>query len=115
MGILNPETKLGYNNRCGFRFGSKEHRRFYHLKGKYGITTDEWNTLFASQGNVCAICGSDEMRGRNWHTDHDHETNTVRGILCCWCNTAIGKLQENADILRSAIAYLKKHKKKKLH
>lgn len=39
----------------------------------------------------------------NWHTDHCHTTGKVRGILCGWCNTALGKFQEDPNILKSAI------------
>ncbi|WP_371612134.1 endonuclease VII domain-containing protein [Streptomyces clavifer] len=40
------------------------------------------------------------------HVDHCHETGRVRGVLCFNCNSAIGKLGDDPDSLRRAIAYL---------
>ncbi|WP_354603289.1 endonuclease domain-containing protein [Streptomyces panacea] len=37
--------------------------------------------------------------------DHCHETGRVRGVLCFNCNSAIGKLGDDPDTLRRAIAY----------
>ena len=47
--------------------------------------------------------------GEDLHVDHDHHTNTVRGLLCGSCN-GIGLLQENPKHLRKASVYLTKHK-----
>ncbi|MFE4591650.1 endonuclease domain-containing protein [Streptomyces laurentii] len=40
------------------------------------------------------------------HVDHRHETGRVRGVLCFNCHSAIGKLGDDPDVLRRAIAYL---------
>lgn len=40
--------------------------------------------------------------------DHDHKTGKIRGLLCGFCNKAIGLLKENINILRNAIHYLEK-------
>ena len=40
------------------------------------------------------------------HVDHCHQTGRVRGVLCFNCNSAIGKLGDDPDTLRRAIAYL---------
>lgn len=40
------------------------------------------------------------------HVDHCHEAGRVRGVLCFNCNSAIGKLGDDPDVLRRAIAYL---------
>lgn len=40
------------------------------------------------------------------HVDHCHETGRVRGVLCFNCNSAIGKLGDDPDIVRRAAAYL---------
>jgi hypothetical protein len=106
MAVINPQTKLGYNNKSGFLSGTKDYYRDKNLKKLYKLSLSDWVTLFEQQGNRCAICGSDKPRGKNWHTDHCHTTRRIRGILCGWCNTAIGKLQENPALFIKALSYL---------
>jgi hypothetical protein len=57
---------------------------------RYGLKEADWEALFDSQGRRCSICQTDTPSGRNWHTDHDHDTGRVRGILCHHCNMAVG-------------------------
>ena len=83
----------------------KAKRRQRTLK-QYGLTPEQWDTLFAKQGHACAICRSPNPNGPNWATDHDHLTGKVRGILCSRCNTGIGQLQESHTLLRLAAEYL---------
>ncbi|WP_267885859.1 endonuclease VII domain-containing protein [Streptomyces sp. ATexAB-D23] len=40
------------------------------------------------------------------YVDHCHRTGRVRGVPCFNCNSAIGKLGDDPDALRRAIAYL---------
>lgn len=82
-------------------------RRRHALSSNYGITPDQWEQMFDAQGRVCAICQSDEPIGRKyWATDHDHETGSVRGILCSNCNLGIGYFADNHDKLIAAAMYL---------
>ena len=66
-----------------------------------------WHALVVAQGGRCAIC-NDQLAGRIC-VDHDHSTGAVRGLLCSPCNTGIGHLRDNADIVESAAAYLRHH------
>jgi hypothetical protein len=87
-----------------------EEERTRHLRRSYGITPEDYDTLAVAQGHVCAICGKTPKPGK-WHVlhiDHDHKTGRVRGLLCFRCNNAIGQLEDDPDLLRSAIAYLEK-------
>lgn len=86
-----------------------------HRIRKFGLDRAAWSALFVSQGNACAICRSTETKpGRGghpqWHTDHDHATGKVRGILCHSCNTGIGLLRDDAGLLEAAAAYLRRSK-----
>lgn len=72
--------------------------------------------LFEAQGGVCAICGSPETtvdrrtgKIRKLSVDHCHETGSIRGLLCMKCNTMLGAVQDNTDVLESAITYLRRH------
>jgi hypothetical protein len=42
------------------------------------------------------------------NVDHCHSTGQIRGVLCCECNTGIGKLGDNAEGVRRALAYLER-------
>lgn len=76
------------------------------LKKKYGITLKEYNVLWDSQKNLCAICGSPRTTERLFCVDHCHTTGKVRGILCIKCNSALGKFNDDVGLLNKAILYL---------
>ncbi len=83
-----------------------------NLKRNYGITVDDYDEILGQQDGLCAICGTDDPRGKGrFYVDHDHDTGKVRGLLCAMCNTGIGMLKDSPSILASAINYLNKHGK----
>lgn len=97
---------------------SSETRRAYKLKTLYQIDKREYESMFAAQGGVCAICGQAEdgmanngNRRRHLSVDHDHENGKVRELLCGKCNVLLGKIGENVGFLQRMIDYLKKHEK----
>lgn len=63
---------------------NRSRSRFY----RYGITNEQWDALFESQNLSCAMCA--HSSSTNWHTDHDHLTGEIRGILCHACNITLG-------------------------
>ena len=86
----------------------KKAERAHSLKAKYGITLQDYDNLLAAQNGVCAICGTPPGK-RRLAVDHDHKTGAVRGLLCVNCNVALGRLQDNVDILQSMIEYIERH------
>lgn len=78
------------------------------LKANYGITPEQWDDLWQSQGEVCASCGDAPLPDskRRFHVDHNHTTGEVRGILCHGCNVALGLLKEDPERIRSLAAYI---------
>jgi hypothetical protein len=79
------------------------------LKSVYGITLCQYNALLKLQKNKCAICGVDSTKlRRRLDVDHDHNTGTIRGLLCNRCNQAIGLLGENKKNLTNALRYMEK-------
>jgi hypothetical protein len=69
---------------------------------KYNLTQAAYDALLAGQGWVCAICG-----GEPTAVDHNHQTGTVRGLLCHTCNTGLGHFQDNPGLLERAVRYLR--------
>ena len=85
----------------------------FKLKKMYGITLDQYNELLSKQGGKCMICQSDNngyyrKKPRAFAVDHCHTTSKIRGLLCSDCNTGIGLLKDNIDLLNNAIKYLNK-------
>ena len=77
------------------------------IKRTYGISEEEYLNLYLDQDGKCAVCKEIiELRGKQTHIDHDHETLEVRGLLCHGCNTAIGLFKENKETMKNAINYL---------
>lgn len=91
-----------------WRADNPERNRNNVLMRKYGITYDEFQILLEAQGGRCAICsGTDPGGSGDWHVDHNHETDKVRGLLCSFCNTGIGMFRDNVQNLYLAAAYLR--------
>jgi hypothetical protein len=60
--------------------------RRMRLVSAYGLTPEQYETMLARQGGVCAICGH-PPKTRRLAVDHDHgESKRVRGLLCFRCN-----------------------------
>jgi len=62
---------------------------------RVGFTTKLFDEMLKAQGNLCALCGSDNPGGRwnRFFADHNHETGKPRGLLCFHCNTALGIIE----------------------
>ncbi len=84
------------------------YKKEWKLMIRYKISLDDWNNIFKSQRNRCAICRTDNPRCNGWCTDHDHKTGVVRGILCAPCNWLLGLAKDDKKILKRAIDYLRK-------
>lgn len=77
------------------------------LERKYGINEFTHAAIKLIQNDACGICMKPFNGDRYMmHTDHDHITGKVRGILCISCNHAIGVLGDNAEGLRAALRYI---------
>ena len=85
--------------------------RIADLKRHYGITIDEYDRLFESQGGKCAICNTEDNGGKRFYVDHNHNSGIVRGLLCINCNAALGHYKDSIEIHLNAIYYLNKYRK----
>ena len=84
--------------------------KFRKRAGGAGLTPEQWEEIFASQGRKCAICGSTEPHhAHGWNTDHCHKTGNVRFILCAHCNRGLGAFRDRPDLLRAAADALEQY------
>ena len=66
------------------------------------MTVNEYQEVHDSQSGKCAICGlSDKL-----FVDHCHNTGAIRGILCNKCNSGMGFLNDDPNLLKKAYEYL---------
>ena len=99
------EKKKNYHSQ------TKDYRRWYTLKVRYGITKDDYNKILHSQNGKCAICENTKSGHRNTDemvVDHCHKTNKVRGLLCNRCNTLLGLIEDNPNFINNVSNYLNK-------
>lgn len=87
-----------------------------NFKRYYGMTVDKYEEMLEKQNFVCEICKEKETSIdyktgalRKLSVDHCHTTNKIRDLLCWRCNSVIGRVNEDIDLLSKMIAYLKKH------
>lgn len=84
--------------------------RRHVLWKNFGLTPDAFEAMWTSQQGRCAICNNPlERRTHGYAVDHDHDTGTVRQLLCGQCNYALGAFQDSIHIVQAALDYLKKH------
>lgn len=83
------------------------------LKKIYSIDLKQLNNWKDATGNVCHICKKpetiiDKRTGqiRSLAVDHDKESGLVRGLLCMFCNRAIGMLKHDSLTILEAALYV---------
>lgn len=71
-----------------------------------GWSSVQYDEQLITQGNRCAICGRPPMVHGALHADHNHATGARRKLLCHFCNTSLGKFEDNPEWLRRAALYV---------
>lgn len=94
-------------SRESYRKNGGKKDRDKHLRRTYGITLSDYNAILVKQRGVCEICGSPE-KTKSLAVDHDHKTGKVRGLLCLQCNTLLGRIERNPNLISNILEYLKK-------
>lgn len=99
-----------YYHTAGANYDSAKRRK--KVVEAYGITLDDYDTMYQEQEGCCKICGIEEkyVSKNRFHIDHCHETGGVRGLLCSQCNKGLGMFKDNADFLLEAAKYIKGEK-----
>lgn len=110
--IFDRDRAVGAARARKWRKRNPDRVRDAGLKQNYGLPYGTYDKMLAAQSGRCAICKTVETGARNHlHVDHDHDTGTVRGLLCGRCNTGIGQLRHERNVLLAAIDYLDSYSK----
>jgi DNA-directed RNA polymerase subunit RPC12/RpoP len=107
---LQPSRSSEYRHEEYLKY--KDKYTNHKLLKNYGISLQQRTRMLELQNYRCAICKEPFDTSKGIHTDHNHETDQVRELLCRSCNHLIGNCGENIDILLQAIGYLNKHNQK---
>jgi len=75
------------------------------LKRAYGITQEQFLEISNKQDHKCACC----YKETKLVVDHCHTTQKIRELLCSNCNTALGLLNEDVEIIHNLSNYIRKH------
>lgn len=102
----NRERVSASRKRWVEKFPEKELRRRLRYHNK--ISLEKFEEMFRIQGGVCAICYNEQEQGKRLCVDHCHKTQTIRGLLCTKCNTALGLFRDDTTIIKGALNYLSK-------
>lgn len=117
----NPEKYRKYEANYIIKHGIEKVRK-KEVARLHGISIAQYNELHEKQKGLCEICGNPESRTSrsgndkmplcldHCHTCKDKGKHIIRGLLCHNCNSAMGKLHDDIDILKSMISYLERHK-----
>src|ERR1035437_829372 len=117
----NPEKARSIARKCKRKQFKENHakiyeyQRSYSLRRRYDITKEQWDAKFDAQGRRCAGCKTTDPGIRGWQTDHCHEANKFRSILCKDCNMAIGLLKDSPETLKALMALLEHFQKGELN
>jgi hypothetical protein len=81
----------------------------WDLKYIYGMSEQQYMAMLEEQKGRCAICGFIPKEGENrLCIDHSHDSLKIRGLICSWCNTALGRFKDSPSIIKAALRYLTK-------
>ena len=119
-----PEYNAQYyrEHKESFREYGRKYRRLHpnrteeHRKARlsnYHLSPEQYAQKLAAQNFVCAVCGGTNGKCQ-LAVDHDHKCcpgNTscgkcVRSLLCNRCNTVLGFVQDDRDLLLALVRYL---------
>lgn len=84
---------------------------FRKIKWKFQFDIESWLKTHNLQCEICKkqLMLPNDVNGIKTNCiqlDHNHTTNKIRGILCMNCNTALGNIKENLDILEAMKQYI---------
>ena len=115
-GLQNYCKVCSKNGRNDWTKGNPEAIRLGNLWSCYRMTLDEYNALLVKQNFCCAGCGRHQSEfTKSFAVDHDHSCcptkskscgECIRGLLCLACNTTLGNVRDDIEVLKNLITYI---------
>lgn len=105
-----PNTMDGRIGAC------RDCERLRTSRARHGLTAEDKKEIAKRQGG-CLICRRTYPGARGWGVDHDRSCcpgersceRCRRGVLCGWCNRALGYAGDSPEILRRMADYIEQH------
>jgi hypothetical protein len=112
----NREKRLSRSklNNKARRVSNPDLERNARYKYVYGITLSDFRDMIKVQNNCCYICNNEFSPKSHYtkpHLDHDHSSGSIRKVLCGHCNGMLGRANDEVEILKNAVKYLKRYSK----
>jgi len=100
MPAVTAKAKEAVNRRALAKYHAhRDENRSRMLRQRYGITWEDKVQMYGEQKGLCKLC-NEPLPGQ---VDHDHETDSVRGLLHHRCNLFLGYLEQDERGLTRAI------------
>jgi hypothetical protein len=90
----------------GFKKRGIARQRRWQRQKFYNLSLEQELNLLNLQNSSCAICNKHFETDADYHVDHCHVTNKVRGLLCPGCNKGLGLFKDNSEALKQAALYV---------
>ena len=82
----------------------------YRRNKRTGCSYKQYENMLHSQKGSCAICKTNVSDlSRALAVDHCHATGNIRELLCIKCNVGLGNFNDDIELMKKAIKYLRKH------
>lgn len=91
---------------------AKESTKRSRMKFNYNLTLEQHKEKYIEQNGCCGIC-REAVPYSIIFTDHNHETNKVRKLLCNRCNAMLGYVEKYPELPKLMMKYLEHFKEEK--
>lgn len=98
-------NKAVYDSRCD------ECRRLQQRLRYMVLTKAQYDALIKHANGVCELC---ERPLDKPNIDHCHKTGRIRGVLCAACNSGLGALRDDPELMRRAADYIEAWAKRRM-
>ena len=98
--LRDGSARYNYCREC-----AREYSRKDRLKRNFNLTVEDYEEILKHQKGVCAICGH-PPRSKRLNVDHNHRTGKIRGLLCPFCNRALGLFRDDDSRIEALYKYI---------